>query len=318
MMSRSSNIVTLIAWLSVVWSPATKNFGVDAFSMNKSNDIGIVGKGLGVSRTSSSSLNMANLDLVTSLRTEWIATSLCTNQTPRSAKVVLQLGSEDGRALTMIPRTVETFITSSAEADGQIPVSTERQVRQQAERRGAGTKVRVINQKADDLSETKDESVDVVISIQAAERMYENGLDWTKSVREAARVLKPGGRLLFVEKTTIGTIDYIDCVMGIYSYTGEKQNAAAAVDDNKENESAPVKRRLFEMVGFDEVDMVLVPHIAGVVMKSSEAGMTDEEIEAKNAVQEKERLAELSISAFERGLKKRKKKKKGGDNDDDK
>ena len=40
------------------------------------------------------------LDLVTYLRTEWISAALCTNQTPRSADVCLQLGTEDGRAGT--------------------------------------------------------------------------------------------------------------------------------------------------------------------------------------------------------------------------
>lgn len=38
------------------------------------------------------------LDLVTYLRTEWISAALCTNQTPRSADVCLQVGTEDGRA----------------------------------------------------------------------------------------------------------------------------------------------------------------------------------------------------------------------------
>lgn len=40
------------------------------------------------------------LDLVTYLRTEWISAALCTNQTPRSADVCLQIGTEDGRAGT--------------------------------------------------------------------------------------------------------------------------------------------------------------------------------------------------------------------------
>jgi hypothetical protein len=39
---------------------------------------------------------MMGLDMVTYMRTEWISAALCTNQTPRSADVVLQLGSEDG------------------------------------------------------------------------------------------------------------------------------------------------------------------------------------------------------------------------------
>uniref|UniRef100_A0A7S2R9C8 Methyltransferase type 11 domain-containing protein n=1 Tax=Eucampia antarctica TaxID=49252 RepID=A0A7S2R9C8_9STRA len=259
---------------------------------------------------SSQPLHMA-LDLVTYLRTEWIATSLCSNQTPREAKVVLQIGSEDGRAVTMIPRSVETLITSSAEADGVIPVTAERQLRQQAERRGAA-RVRIVNQHADNLKETKDESVDVVISMQAAERMYENGLDWTNSVKEAARVLKPGGRFLFVEKTQINEIDYIDCVMGTYSFDQNEEKD----DSDKSDEEVQPKRRLFEMVGYDDVDMVLVPHIAGVVIKSSEGGMTDLEVEARKTDDEKDRLAELSISAFERGIKKRRKKKKVQDEEE--
>ena len=53
-----------------------------------------------------------------------------------------------------------------------------------------------------------------------------------------------------------------------------------------------------------------VPHVAGVAVKSIDAGLTSAEREAKEAKVEEERLAEISISAFERGIKKRKKKKK--------
>mmetsp|Transcript_16122 Transcript_16122/g.32461 ORF Transcript_16122/g.32461 Transcript_16122/m.32461 type:complete len:133 (-) Transcript_16122:2657-3055(-) len=52
-------------------------------------------------RPSSSTTGLRmGLDLVTYLRTEWISAALCTNQTPRSADVCLQLGTEDGRAGT--------------------------------------------------------------------------------------------------------------------------------------------------------------------------------------------------------------------------
>merc|ERR1712003_125150 len=146
-------------------------------------------------------LHMA-MDMVTYMRTEWISAALCTNQTPRSAKICLQLGCEDGRAVTFIPRTVRELQTSSAQADGKIPLSASRQLKQQAKRRGAA-RVTLIDQPADDLRETEDESVDVVISLQAADLMRQNGLDWKKSIDEAARVLKPGGRFLFVEQTEI-------------------------------------------------------------------------------------------------------------------
>lgn len=81
-----------------------------------------------------STLKMS-LDLVTYLRTEWVSAALCTNQTPRSADVVLQLGCEDGRAVTFIPRTVRELITSSNQPDGQVPVGAKRQLKQQQQRR---------------------------------------------------------------------------------------------------------------------------------------------------------------------------------------
>ena len=58
------------------------------------------------SSISTSQLSMASLDPVTYLRTEWVSAALCTNQTPRSADRVLQLGVEDGRVVNFVPRTV--------------------------------------------------------------------------------------------------------------------------------------------------------------------------------------------------------------------
>jgi hypothetical protein len=93
------------------------------------------------------------LDMITYLRTEWISAALCTNQTPRSADVCLQLGIEDGRAITFIPRTIRELITSSAEADGKLTISARRQLKQQQERRNAAT-VTFLDQRCDDLTET--------------------------------------------------------------------------------------------------------------------------------------------------------------------
>ena len=236
------------------------------------------------------------LDLVTYIRTEWISAALCTNQTPRSADICLQLGVEDGRAITFIPRTIRELITSSAEPDGKLTMSARRQLKQQQERRKAAT-VTYVDQRCDDLRETPDASVDVVISLQAAARMLENGLDWKKSVIEAARVLKPGGRLLFVEQTELAGESYLDYVENLCD-----------VDDTvpiaEDDERVPI----FE-VGFDEVDLVLVPHIAGVAVKSEDAGLTAEELSKREEEEKKDRLADLSIAAYERGIKKRRKKK---------
>jgi ubiquinone/menaquinone biosynthesis C-methylase UbiE len=236
------------------------------------------------------------LDMVTYLRTEWISAALCTNQTPRSADTCLQLGVEDGRAVTFIPRTIRELITSSAEADGKLTVSARRQLKQQQERRNAAT-ITYVDQRCDDLTETKDESVDVVISLQAASRMLENGLDWKKSIREAARVLKPGGRLLFVEQTEVAGESYLDYVQNLYDIEGD-------TPEDMQDGRVPI----FE-VGFDEIDMVLTPHIAGVAIKSEDAGLTSEELAKREDEARKDRLAELSIEAYERGIKKRRKKK---------
>jgi SAM-dependent methyltransferase len=240
------------------------------------------------------------LDMVTYLRTEWISAALCTNQTPRTAEVCLQLGVEDGRAVTFIPRTVRELITSTVEADGVLPTSTRRQLKQQQERRNAA-RITYVDQRADDLKEVKNESVDVVISLQAAARMVETGLDWKKSIREAARVLKPGGRFLFVEQSEFdGGESYLEYVKSLYNVDG-------TIPDD-----ADQRVPMFE-VGSDEVDLVLVPHTVGVAVKAEDAGLTPEELAKKASRAEKERLADLSIAAFERGRKKRRKASKKDD-----
>ena len=249
-------------------------------------------------QTTRTSLKMG-LDLVTYIRTEWISAALCTNQTPRSADICLQLGVEDGRAVTFIPRTIRELITSSAEPDGKLTISARRQLKQQQERRKAAT-INYVDQRCDDLSETQDESVDVVISLQAAARMLANGQDWKKSIKEAARVLKPGGRLLFVEQTELAGESYLDYIENLCD-----------IDDNVQGDENDERVPIFE-VGFDEVDLVLVPHIAGVAMKSEDAGLTPEELSKREEEEKKDRLADLSIAAYERGIKKRRKKKAAG------
>ena len=207
-------------------------------------------------------------------------------------------------AVTFIPKTIRTLITSSAESDGKLTVTARRQLKQQADRRKAAT-IQYEDQRADDLTEVADESVDIVISLQAAERMRDNGLDWKKSVQEAARVLKPGGRLLFVEATNIDGVNYLDYVQNLYTMrVGEDGELAPESDEDD------VRYPVFDEVGSDDVDLVIVPHVAGVAIKAMDAGLTPAERAAKASQEEKDRLADLSIAAFERGNKKRRKKKK--------
>ena len=282
--------------------------------------------------STSTSLSMA-LDPVTYLRTEWVSAALCTNQTPREADAVLQLGVEDGRAVNFIPRTVREFITSSCEKkdspeSGGLSVGAERQLKQMAERRKSA-KVTYSNQPVDDLRDTKSSSVDIVISLQAATRMAENGYDWKKSIQEAGRVLKPGGRFLFCESADVAGESYLDAVIEVSDFSMQIKGAGGeegsemmevsakdgtATEDGVQDEDENDKvSPIFEEVGYDQVDMVLQPHIAGVAIKAMDADMTSADKAAAMSMEESDRMAELSLNAFERGNKsnrKRRKKKK--------
>ncbi|KAL7462768.1 hypothetical protein ACHAXS_003144 [Conticribra weissflogii] len=271
------------------------------------------------SRRRNVALSMA-LDPVTYLRTEWVSAALCTNQTPRAADVCLQLGSEDGRVVNFVPRTIREIITSSAEGKGEgLTVSCERSLKQMAERRNSA-KVTISNQPADDLTDTPSATVDVVISLQAAERMHENGLDWKRSIREAGRVLKPGGRLLFVESTEIAGESFLEYVMSLSGVAGMGEELEPSGDDPENPDekdmydvdgSASEKQPpIFEEVGFDDVDMVLQPHVAGVAIKALDADLTIEQRARKKSQEEEDRLAEIAMTAFERGNKSRRKRKK--------
>jgi len=285
----------LLACTSEAFAPARSSFVGSSLRPDNHHEPSLtIGR---PASTASTQLKMG-LDLVTYLRVEWVSAALCTNQTPRAADVCLQLGVEDGRAVTFIPRTIRELITSSAEKDGKLTLSARRQLKQQQDRRQAA-KVTYVDQRCDDLKEVKDESVDVVISLQAAARMLENGQDWRKSIREAARVLKPGGRLLFVEQTELDGESYLEYVENLYTLDGEIPEDV--------DERVPI----FE-VGSDVVDLVIIPHVAGVALKSELAGLSPRELAKRESDAEKERIADLSIEAYERGIKKRKRKKKKG------
>ena len=169
--------------------------------------------------------------------------------------------------------------------------------------------------------------------------MRDNGQDWKRGIDEAARVLKPGGRFLFVESTTIEGEDgdagesYLDYLVGLSNdgddddsdddddsiemessqEDGEDVEENNDIENNDEleesnnNNSSPSS--VFVEVGFDKVDLVLQPHIAGVAVKAMDADLTQAQKEKLAAQEESDRLAELSLTAFERGSKRRKRKK---------
>ena len=155
--------------------------------------------------------------------------------------------------------------------------------------------------------------------------MAANGLDWKRSIEEAGRVLKPGGRFLFVESKTVGSggESYLDYVVGLSQRggveikpgLGEDGELSSSIepsadDVTESDDDNAVSTKVFDEVGYDNVDMVLQPHIAGVAIKALDAGMTKAEKAAQAKQEEADRLADISLSAFERGSKRRKRKKK--------
>jgi hypothetical protein len=81
-------------------------------------------------------------------------------------------------------------------------------------------------------------------------------------------------------------------------------------EDDGDNENLSESYPTFECMGYDDVDLVLVPHIATVFIKSEDAGMTEAERLQKESQEQEDRIAEISIDVFEKGLKKRRRKKK--------
>eukprot|EP00571_Detonula_confervacea_P000931 CAMPEP_0172329690 /NCGR_PEP_ID=MMETSP1058-20130122/61006_1 /TAXON_ID=83371 /ORGANISM="Detonula confervacea, Strain CCMP 353" /LENGTH=231 /DNA_ID=CAMNT_0013046875 /DNA_START=2138 /DNA_END=2833 /DNA_ORIENTATION=+ len=191
--------------------------------------------------------------------------------------------------------------------------------RKQAERRKSGATITYSNQPSDDLLDTPSASVDVVISIQSAQRMRDNGQNWKRGIEEAARVLKPGGRFLFVESSMIegggdGEESYLDYLVGLShdEEDGEVESQEDGDDVEEENDNEGPQSSsssVFAEVGYDQVDMVLQPHIAGVAVKAMDADLTLAQKEEMAVQEESDRLAELSLNAFERGSKRRKRKK---------
>jgi ABC-type Zn2+ transport system substrate-binding protein/surface adhesin len=142
-------------------------------------------------------------------------------------------------------------------------------------------------------------------------------------------VLKPGGRFLFVESAEVAGESFLEEVMKLSEGEmfaedddEEQDNEAESTtandnqDEATDSQEQPEQQRtiIFSEVGFDNVDMVLQPHVAGVAIKALDADLTNQQRAEKQSQEEQDRLADLSLSAFERGSKKRRKKKtKGGD-----
>merc|ERR1719329_1271429 len=120
--------------------------------------------------------------------------------------------------------------------------------------------------------------------------MIEKGLDWKKSIREAARVLKPGGRFLAVEQTTLEGESYLEYIGNLGTVIGKKgvdEDSLKNKNDKLIDEAYPT----FECLGYDDVDLVLVPHVASVFVKSEDAGLTPAQRAQKESKIEQDKMA---------------------------
>ena len=124
--------------------------------------------------------------------------------------------------------------------------------------------------------------------------------DWIVSLRESARVLRNGGRFVFVEPTKIDGTSFVRALEEM-------------VDIGEDGVSKPV----FE-VAYDDVDYVFQPHVAGVatriggVVASSSVKRSSRSIgrgtgkTTANVLED----TDFILETFERGRKKKKKKRK--------
>lgn len=238
----------------------------------------------------------------------------------------------DPRAAYYVPKSLKKLICHGT----FIPVEfrAKRQVEQATERRGQmDLEVDFVNkQEGKRLFEgVGDESVDVVMMLQISEDAAKSDLasSWLVALlSETGRVLRPGGRILFVEKKDVKVdreIDFVSAMQGL-RMDGSYKLFAAGEEEGDENDSEKSmeevdlqKYSLFD-VAYDSIDLCPSPHYAGVAIKRSAKEEEEvEEVREKREMTMGERMkyekrvkgAELAIEAFERGRKKKKRGKKG-------
>lgn len=133
--------------------------------------------------------------------------------------------------------------------------------------------------------------------------------------------MKPGGRFLFVESAEVDGESFLEEILKM---SAPANNDGEEGDDNENNESTEESTTIeededgddststiiFSEVGYDNVDMVLTPHVAGVAIKAFDADLTSEQRAELKTREERDRLADLSLDAFERGNRKNKRRRK--------
>ena len=129
---------------------------------------------------------------------------------------------------------------------------------------------------------------------------------------------------MFVESAEISGESYLEYVLSLSEDAVEREegkdgeqaveidaNAKIDVDVNVDEKSdVATTKTFFSEVGYDMVDMVLIPHVAGVAIKAMDADLTLQERAQRKNQEEEDRLADMAMNVFERGNKRRKRKKK--------
>mmetsp|Transcript_25713 Transcript_25713/g.57660 ORF Transcript_25713/g.57660 Transcript_25713/m.57660 type:complete len:282 (+) Transcript_25713:129-974(+) len=140
-------------------------------------------------------MSMGLFDYVNPLywKREYITAAMLSRQIPSSAQTVLELFSEDGKRFYYYPKTVSQVIV--VPGAGGLDDKTRREMDEMAAKAFKALRVA-------DLSSLPSGAVDVVVSVNKL------GGSPASTARDLFRVLRPGGRLVFVEPLKdLGALD---------------------------------------------------------------------------------------------------------------
>ena len=126
----------------------------------------------------------------------------------------------------------------------------------------------------------KSESVDCILMLQISEDAAKSSLSssWLVSLlEESGRVLRPGGRILFVEKKKVKCdreVDFVAAMQGLRMDSSYKLFAAGEEegdedDDQKSMDEVDLSKYSLFDVAYDAIDLCPAPHYAGVAIKRS-------------------------------------------------
>ena len=311
--------------------------------------------------TTATTALQASTDPVSYWRVEYVSSAMLSNQIPRSASTVLQLGTVDPKAVYYLNKDVNKLLChpSYSAVQGGVSPRANRQLTQAKERRGGMDKLELVCLRTERLDgrATKqggflygvdDNSVDAVVFCEVLEEIIEfyakpkasasilGSDEWFRNLlEELNRVLKVGGRLVFVEKRDIAgllpgpsAVPLVGAIEGMrmdgsFKLFADGETEGMEGDDEREMDEVDLGTYSLFDVAYDQIDFCPTPHVAGVAIKRSieEPFEEEEESEPERVLNIQERIeyekrvqgAELAIAAFEKGRKKRKKLKPKAD-----